>query len=133
MAAAEQGQRRQMRREPLFQGGYVGRADALLKANDVDGALRELTRSAYLDPYSPRAHELLARAHLIRNEREKALNELQMSLWCRDDWAVRLQLAKLLSDLGRATEARVEAEKVLKTQPDNAAARAMLKKTTPEG
>jgi tetratricopeptide (TPR) repeat protein len=112
---------------------HVGRADALLKANDVDGALRELTRSAYLDPYSPRAHELLARAHLIRNEREKALNELQMSLWCRDDWAVRLQLAKLLSDLGRAAEARVEAEKVLKTQPDNAAARAMLKKTTPEG
>ena len=108
---------------------HVGKADALLKAKDVEGALRELTRSAYLDPYSPRAHELLARAHLMRNEKEKAMNELQMSLWCREDPAVRLELARVLADVGRTAEARAEAEKVLKVQPDNAAARAIFRKS----
>jgi len=110
---------------------HVGRADALLKANDTDGALRELTRAAYLDPYSARAHELLARAHLQRGEKERALGELQMSLWCRDDAAVRLQLARLLADLGRSAEARAEAEKVLKGDPGNEAARALLKSPGP--
>jgi tetratricopeptide (TPR) repeat protein len=108
---------------------HVGRADALLKANDVDGALRELTRAAYLDPYSPRAHELMARAHLARGEREKAINELQMSLWCRDDPDVRLQLARVLADLGRTTEAQAEAAKVLKSDPDNEAARVLSRKS----
>ena len=106
---------------------HVGRADALIRANDVDGALRELTRAAYLDPYSPRAHELLARVHLHRGEKEKALNELQMSLWCRGDTAVRLMLARVLAELGRAAESRVEAQRVLDDEPGNEAAKALLK------
>ena len=106
---------------------HVGRADALLKANDADGALRELTRAAYLDPYSARAHELLAAAHLARGEKEKAVREMQMSLWCDDDPDLRVRLARLLADMGRAAEARAEAEKALKVDPDNEAARAFLK------
>lgn len=107
---------------------HVARADALLKANDAEGALRELTRAAYLDPYSARAHELLARAHLSRGEKEKAISELQMSLWCRDDVSVRVRLARLLMELGRAAEARAEAEKVLKADPQNEDARALMVK-----
>jgi tetratricopeptide (TPR) repeat protein len=106
---------------------HVGRADAMLKANDVDGALRELTRAAYLDPYSARAHALLAAVHVARNEKEKAVAELHMSLWCADDPDVRVRLARLLADLGRTAEARAEAEKALKVDPENAEARAFLK------
>jgi tetratricopeptide (TPR) repeat protein len=106
---------------------HVGRADALLKSNDVDGALRELTRAAYLDPYSARAHELLAAAHLARGEKDKAVREMHMSLWCDDDPDLRVRLARLLADIGRAAEARAEAEKALKVDPDNEAARAFLK------
>jgi tetratricopeptide (TPR) repeat protein len=106
---------------------HVGRADALLRSNDADGALRELTRAAYLDPYSARAHALLATAHLSRGEKEKAVSELQMALWCDDDSEVRLRLVRLLAEMGRSAEARTEAEKVLKADPDNEAARAFLK------
>ena len=105
---------------------HVARADALLKANDFDGALRELTRAAYLDPYSARAHELLARAHLARGEKEKAISELQMSLWCREDTGVRVRLAKVLADAGRLAEAQAEAQKVLSADPGNAEARAVM-------
>jgi hypothetical protein len=113
------------RSEGQLAAAHVGRADGLLRANDAEGALRELTRAAYLDPYKPRTHELMARAHLGRGDREKAVNALQMSLWCRDDRQVRLTLARVLADLGRGAEARAEALKVLKAEPRNEEARAL--------
>jgi Tfp pilus assembly protein PilF len=81
---------------------HLGRASAQLAAGDLEGALRELTRAAYLDPYSPRAHEMLARIHLQRGEKQKAVNELQMSLWCREDPDVRALLTRVQSETTRA-------------------------------
>ena len=47
-----------------------------------------------------------------------------MALWPRDDVAVRTELATLLFEMGRKNdEARAEAEKVLKVEPQNALAR----------
>ena len=56
------------------------------------------------------------------------MNEVRVSLWCRDDRAVRLELAGLLREMGRGAEARAEAEKVLKADPASAAARTFLEK-----
>ena len=108
---------------------HIGRADALLKAHDVDGALRELTRAAYLDPYSARVHVLLARAQLARGDKEKGVAELRMALWCREDLAVRWQLAQVLAELGRGAEARQEAERILRVDPAHEGARLLMKKT----
>jgi tetratricopeptide (TPR) repeat protein len=105
---------------------HAGRAEAQLAGGDVATALQELTRAAYLDPYSARVHRLLARAHLAVGGKWKAVSELQMSLWCDDDPEVRVELARLLLDLGRKAEARAEAERVLKADPKNEAARAIL-------
>ena len=58
---------------------HVGRAEALLKGNDADGAMRELTRAAYLDPYSARAHEVMARAYLAKGEKDKAAKDEDVS------------------------------------------------------
>jgi Tfp pilus assembly protein PilF len=102
-----------------------------LKSGDAEGALRELTRAAYLDPYSARAHEPMARAYAARGEKGKAVSELQMSLWCKDDLAVRLALARALGEAGRAVEARAEAEKVLRSDPANAEAKELAKKPLP--
>ena len=41
-----------------------------------------------------------------RGENEKALAELRMALWCRDDPALRREIADLLRSMGRAEEAR---------------------------
>jgi Flp pilus assembly protein TadD len=73
----------------------------------------------------------MARAYLAKGEKDKALNELQMSLWCHDDNAVRLQLARALWDIGRGSQAQAEARKILATDPKNAEARALLQKPLP--
>jgi tetratricopeptide (TPR) repeat protein len=102
---------------------HVSRATSLAEAGNLEGAEAELVRAAYLDPHAPRVHLLLGRAHRRRGEREKAVGELRMSLWCRDDEAVRMELALLLKEMGREAEARTEARRILETEPTNEAAR----------
>jgi len=114
------------RSEAEVAAGLIGRAERLSATGDAGGALRELTRAAYLDPYAPRIHLLLARAHRGGGDKEKAVNEYRMTLWSREDPAVRLELAQLLLELGRAAEARAEAERVLQADPANGAARKLL-------
>jgi tetratricopeptide (TPR) repeat protein len=96
---------------------HGGRAERLIEAGDLDGALRELTRAAYLDPMSPRVHLQLARTHKARGDAEAALNELRMSLWSREDATVRRELVALLEELGRGEEARREAGHVASKAP----------------
>jgi tetratricopeptide (TPR) repeat protein len=107
---------------------HAARGERLLEAGDAATALAELTRAAYLDPYGARIHRLLARAQRARGDHEKAVTELRMSLWCRDDAAVRVELGALLLDLGRADEARREVEGVLAAEPAHAGARALLER-----
>jgi tetratricopeptide (TPR) repeat protein len=88
---------------------HLGRGEKLLASGEPEAALRELTQAAYLDPYGPRVHLLLSRVHGAAGEREKAVAELRMSLWCREDAAVRAELLGLLRAMGRTAEARKEA------------------------
>jgi tetratricopeptide (TPR) repeat protein/TolB-like protein len=104
----------------------VGRGEGRLRAGDLDGALRELTRAVYLDPYASRVHLLLGRTYRARGEREKAESELRVALWSTGDAAARLELAAVLKEMGRKTEAQAEAGRVLKDDPGNAAARRIL-------
>ena len=104
----------------------VGDAERLLAGGEPEGALNNLNRAVYLDPHDPRVHLLLARTHHAAGETEKALAELRMSLWAREDAAVRLELAELLWAAGRQAEARAEAEKVLVADPANDAARRIV-------
>jgi tetratricopeptide (TPR) repeat protein len=113
---------------PQYAAAHLGRADKLSEAGDLDGALRELTQAAYLDPYGARAHVELARIHRKQGDPAKALGELRMALWVKEDPAVRLELAGLLKELGHGGEAKAEAEKVLKVDPDNEEARALAGK-----
>jgi len=114
------------RSAPEVAAMLVGRGERLLRAGDLDGALRELTRAVYLDPYASRVHLLLGRTHRARGEREKAESELRMALWSTGDPAARLELAAVLKEMGRRAEAQAEAGKVLKDDPRNAAARRIL-------
>ena len=114
---------REARSDAELAAGLATRAERLLEAGDARAALAELTRAAYLDPYGARVHRLMGRAHRALGEPDKAVGALRMSLWCREDTAVRLELAELLAELGRPAEARGEAETVLRSDPGNAAAR----------
>jgi len=114
------------RSAPEVAAMLVGRGERLLRAGDLDGALRELTRAVYLDPYASRVHLLLGRTHRARGEWEKAESELRMALWSTGDAGARLELAAVLKEMGRRAEAQAEAGKVLKDDPRNAAARRIL-------
>jgi Tfp pilus assembly protein PilF len=73
---------------------------------DPAAAIALLARATLLDPYYAASHRLLARAHQATGEPEKAIEELRMALWCREDPTVRRELAQLLRSLGRADEAK---------------------------
>jgi tetratricopeptide (TPR) repeat protein len=85
---------------------HADRGESLLASGDRAGAVSELARAALLDPYAGRPHLLLGRTHRLAGESEKALGELRMALWCRDDPAVRREIAELLRSMGRGEEAR---------------------------
>lgn len=85
---------------------HAARGESLLASGDREGAVSELARAALLDPYATRPHRLLGQAHRSRGESEKALAELRMALWCRDDPALRREIADLLRTMGRGEEAR---------------------------
>lgn len=105
---------------------HLGRAEKMAEAGDTEGALRELNQAAYLDPYGARVHLHLSRTHRARGDLDKALGELRMSLWCREDASVRVELAALFKEMGRSAEARAEAERVLKLDSRNADALRVL-------
>src|SRR5206468_3566847 len=81
------------RSEAEVAAGLVGKAQRLVRTGDLPGALAELTRAAYLDPYASGVHTQLARVHRARGDRELALNELRMALWSREDPALRPELS----------------------------------------
>ena len=102
---------------------HLGRGKKLEQEGDHDGALVELTQAAYLDPYGAELHRTLARVHRARGDSEAAVGELRMSLWCKDDPGVRVELAVLLQEAGKRDEARAEARRALKTNPSDPEAR----------
>jgi tetratricopeptide (TPR) repeat protein len=83
---------------------HLARGESLLASGDRAGAVSELARAALLDPYATLPHLLLGREHRRRGENEKALAELRMALWCREDPAVRREIADLLGSMGRAEQ-----------------------------
>jgi Tfp pilus assembly protein PilF len=76
---------------------HVARAEGLAGENKLDEALSELRRAASLDPVDPRVHLLMARIYRTRGDTEKALASFRMSLWSREDDAVRLEMDGLTS------------------------------------
>jgi tetratricopeptide (TPR) repeat protein len=81
--------------DPALAAGHVARAVALLAEGKDEPALAEASRAAYLDPMSAQAHLSLARIHRARGERDKALRSFRMSLWAREDPAVRKEMGEL--------------------------------------
>ena len=82
------------------------RGQKLLEAGDVAAAAVELASAIALAPFDPESHALLARALRARGEVARAEAELRASLYCREDNAVRTELADLLMAQGRTADAR---------------------------
>jgi len=85
---------------------HAAKGESLLASGDRAGAISELARATLLDSYATHPHRLLGRAHRLQGENEQALAELRMALWCRDDPALRREIAELLRSMGRGEDAR---------------------------
>ena len=109
---------------------WLGRR--LIERGDPKAALEHLTQAILIDPYSADAHLELARVHRSRDDEEAALNELRMSLWSEDRVSVRIELMRVLLEMGRENEARLEAARVLEAIPDNLEARELVGEVRPE-
>jgi tetratricopeptide (TPR) repeat protein len=108
--------------------GLIGKAERLAATGDHAAASRELERAAYLDPAADRIHLLLARAYRASGQGERAINRYMMTLWAQDDPSIRAEMAAVLKQLGRHQEARAEAEKALRQDPQNEVARMVLQR-----
>ena len=118
------------RSRPELAASLLARAQKLHDSGDIDGAMKEAARAAWLDPSNRRVNLLKARLHRLRQDPESALSEFRVFLWVNDDPVVRTEVALLLREMGRVSEARLEAEKALRIDPANEQARRILE--TPE-
>ncbi len=87
--------------DPAPAATLVAHAEALAREDRLDDALTELRRAVYLEPTDPQIHLLMARLYRARGESDKALASFRMSLWSRDDAAVRLEMDALASSPNR--------------------------------
>jgi tetratricopeptide (TPR) repeat protein len=98
---------------------YLKQGELMLDKGDAEAALRELKKSVYLFPYSEKAHLLLAKIYSIKDQKAKAINELKMSLWSRENCPAYLELANVYFSLDQSEEALAQLEKCLELEPDN--------------
>ncbi len=93
------------RSEAELATAHEARGLKLLEAGDAAAAALELASAIALAPFDPEGHALFARSLRARGEVGRAEAELRASLHCREDSAVRTELADLLMAQGRGAEA----------------------------
>ena len=107
---------------------YVDAGRRLFQAERDREAIAELRRAVYLAPYHSEAHLLLGRLYLRDGRVGDAIDALKISLWSEDTTAAHLALAEAYLADKNATLARNEVQSVLKRDPGNADARALLER-----
>ncbi len=125
IVAAEQRDQRQLAAFHLDAGTRLFQAE-----RDVE-AIAELRRAVYLSPYESRAHLLLGRAYLRRGLMQEAVAAFKISIWSDDTIPTRLALAEAYVAGREYAAARTELQGILKREPTNPDARALLERLPP--
>jgi tetratricopeptide (TPR) repeat protein/TolB-like protein len=94
-------------------------------------AIGELRRAVYLAPYQSEAHLLLGRLYLRDGRVAEAIDELKIAIWSEDTIPAHLALAEAYMADKNDASARAEVQTVLKRDPVNADAKALLDKMPP--
>ncbi len=101
-------------------GARLGLARAMLFADDIEGAQRELAGLLQQHPEHAEAHALQAQIMMALNRPDAAVDALSAAVRSRaDTLAYRYELVTLLLRLGRVDEARAQLETMRQASPDN--------------
>jgi tetratricopeptide (TPR) repeat protein/TolB-like protein len=125
IVAAEQRDQRELATFHLEAGRRAYQAE-----RDVE-AIAELRRAVYLAPYESQAHLLLGRAYLRSGRIDEAVDALKIAIWSDDTIAAHLVLVEAFIQARDIPAARVEIQWILKADPQNATARALLNRLPP--
>jgi tetratricopeptide (TPR) repeat protein len=125
IVAAEQRDQRELATFHLEAGRRAYQAE-----RDME-AIAELRRAVYLAPYESQAHLLLGRAYLRSGRIDEAIDALKIAIWSDDTIAAHLVLAEAYIQARDIPAARTEIQWILKADPQNATARALLNRLPP--
>jgi tetratricopeptide (TPR) repeat protein len=89
-----------------------------LKLGRIDDAIAALQQAVQISPAWSDAHYLLGRAYALRGNSQDAVDAFQHSLALRDEPEVRTTYSRFLIEQGRFSEGLMEAELVMRVNPD---------------
>lgn len=102
-----------------------------LRASDqLDAAIRELERALYLDPHATEARLELASIHRESGALEKAVGQLRVALWEREEARTHLELAEVYTELEQWSEAESHLQRALELDPESEEARELEERLT---
>ncbi len=108
---------------------HVDAAARLLGANDLDAAFPRLQQALVQDPANPRAHVLRGVYEARRGNLPGAVNAIEHAARLQpNDAGIQYNLALVLAQSQRATEARQAAERALAVNPSQGGARDLLER-----
>lgn len=105
---------------------HLANGEALIAAGRDRDATGELRRAVYLAPYEQVPHLLLGQIYRRAGRLSEAVDQIRVSLWCRETVAARVELGAVLLETGEATAARREVERALELEPGSVEAQALL-------
>ena len=94
-------------------------------------AIAALRRVVYLAPYNAEAHLFLGRAYLRSGRIDEAIDALKIAIWSEDRTDTHLILAEAYIQARDEAAARAELQWILKADPQNARAKALLDRVGP--
>lgn len=105
---------------------HLANGEAAIAAGRDREAIGELRRAIYLAPYEQVPHLLLGQIYRRAGRLSEAIDQMKVSLWCRETVAARVALGTVLLETGQRTAARREAERAIELEPGSTEARALL-------
>ncbi len=106
---------------------HLARGRDLFRDQKDAQALPELREAARMEPNRAEVHLLLARLHERNGRPEEAIREARLSLALENSVDAHLLLAKIYLEQDKLAEAEQQAREALEVQPENVAARSVLK------
>ncbi len=106
---------------------HLERGRELFQEQSDAEALAELREAARLDPARAETRLLLARLLERNGRRDEAIQEARLALAAQNSVDAHLLLAKIYLEQDKLAEARQQAQQALEVEPENIAARSVLK------